>query len=63
MIVVALFPDVVGAMNLSLAPIEAAGLLLSIVVVLGVQEAWFVSMTPPRAPTGTTVPGAAATGR
>ena len=72
--VVALFPDVVGAMNLSLSPIEAEGLLLSIIVVLGVQEAWFVSMTPSRAlaaddiaeearPTGTTVPGAAATGR
>jgi cytochrome bd-type quinol oxidase subunit 2 len=72
--VVALFPDVVDAMNLSLSPIEVEGLLLSIIVVLGVQEAWFVSMTPSRpspsdngaeeaSPTGTTVPGAAATGR
>ena len=72
--VVALFPDVVGAMNLSLSPIEVEGLLLSIIVVLGVQEAWFVSMTPPRvsaadertgeaSPTGSTSPAAAPTGR
>jgi cytochrome bd-type quinol oxidase subunit 2 len=46
--VVALFPDVVDAVNLSLSPIEAEGLLLSIIVVLGVQEAWFVTMTPRR---------------
>jgi cytochrome bd-type quinol oxidase subunit 2 len=46
--VVALFPDVVDAVDLALSPIEAEGLLLSIIVILGVQEAWFVSMTPTR---------------
>lgn len=46
--VVALFPKVVSGLDLSLSPIEVEGLLLTIIVILGVQEAWFVAMTPRR---------------
>jgi hypothetical protein len=35
-----------------MAPIEVEGLLLSVLIFLGVQEAWFVSMTPPPAAQG-----------
>lgn len=47
--VVALSPALVDALNITLAPIEVEGLLLTIIVILGVQEAWFVAMTPRRA--------------
>ncbi len=47
-IVVALFPDLIADLGWSLKPIEVEGLLLSVLVFLGVQEAWVVSMTPPR---------------
>jgi cytochrome bd-type quinol oxidase subunit 2 len=45
-VVVALWPGVVGDLELELTPIEVEGFLLTIVVFLGVQAAWFVHMTP-----------------
>jgi hypothetical protein len=36
------------ALDVGLSPIQVEALLLSLVVFLGVQEAWAVSMTPPR---------------
>ncbi len=50
-LLVASTPTVVADVGLTLAPIEVEGLLLSVLVFLGVHEAWVVSMTPaaPRA--------------
>jgi cytochrome bd-type quinol oxidase subunit 2 len=48
-LVVALWPGVISDIGIDLAPIEVEGLLLSVLIFLGVQEAWFVSMTPPPA--------------
>ncbi len=48
-IVVALWPGVVDHAGIELSPIEVEGFLLSILVFLGVQEAWFVHMTPSKA--------------
>lgn len=48
-LVVALWPGTVSDIGIELAPIEVEGLLLSVLIFLGVQEAWFVSMTPPPA--------------
>jgi cytochrome bd-type quinol oxidase subunit 2 len=45
---VAAIPAMVTSVDLALSPIEVEGLLLSIIVILGVQEAWFVAMTPRR---------------
>lgn len=45
-VIVALSPGVVADAGIELAPIEAEGLLLAILVFLGVQEAWFVHMSP-----------------
>ncbi|MDQ3158296.1 MAG: hypothetical protein M3Q98_16510 [Actinomycetota bacterium] len=47
-VVVALVPGLVANLGLTLRPIEVEGFLLSILVFLGVQEAWFVAMTPAR---------------
>ncbi|MGV9711741.1 hypothetical protein ACWDTI_13880 [Gordonia sp. NPDC003424] len=49
-VVVALWPGFTDAFDLALKPIEVEGPLLSLIVLLGVQEAWFVAMTPRRAP-------------
>lgn len=49
-IVVALFPDLMANLGWALKPIEVEGLLLTILVFLGVQEAWVVSMTPHHKP-------------
>lgn len=46
--IVAIAPTVIADMGLVLEPIEVEGLLLSALVFLGVQEAWFVAMTPRR---------------
>jgi len=46
--IVALAPQLILDMGLLLKPIEVEGLLLSLLVFLGVQEAWFVAMTPAR---------------
>jgi cytochrome bd-type quinol oxidase subunit 2 len=54
-VVVALAPDLVADVGMSLKPIETEGLLVSMLVFLGVQEAWVVSMTPPREPVAQTV--------
>ncbi|ORM24132.1 hypothetical protein [Williamsia sp. 1135] len=56
--VVALFPAVVD--GLTLKPIEVEGLLLTIIVILGAQEAWFVAMTPRREIPPTEEPAAGA---
>lgn len=45
-LVVALKPSLVGSAGLALSPLEVEALLLSILVFLGVQEAWVVAMTP-----------------
>lgn len=47
---VALIPTFIGDMGWTLKPIEVEGILLSVLVFLGVQEAWFVAMTPARKP-------------
>lgn len=47
-VIVALSPKVVADAGFSLAPIEAEGLMLAILAFLGVQEAWFIHMTPSR---------------
>lgn len=47
-VIVAWAPTVVADIGLTLKPIEVEGLLFSMIVFLGVQEAWVVSMTPPR---------------
>ena len=47
-VVVAVWPGFADAGNLALTPIELEGLLLCLIVVLGVNEAWFVAMTPRR---------------
>jgi cytochrome bd-type quinol oxidase subunit 2 len=44
--VVALWPGLVRDSDLELTPIEVEGSLLTILVFLGVQAAWFVHMTP-----------------
>lgn len=44
--VVAFVPSVVADMGLTLQPIEVEGMLFSVLIFLGVQEAWVVSMTP-----------------
>jgi hypothetical protein len=46
---VALFPGIVRDSSLELTPIEVEGSLLTILVFLGVQAAWFVHMTPSKA--------------
>jgi cytochrome bd-type quinol oxidase subunit 2 len=48
-LVVALRPSLVGDVGLDLTPIEVEAVLLTVLVFLGVQEAWFVHMTPRRA--------------
>lgn len=45
---VAIFPTAIADMGLTLKPIEVEGLLLTILVFLGVQEAWVVAMMPER---------------
>jgi hypothetical protein len=45
--VVAVVP-VPSTLDIGLSPIQIEALLLSLLVFLGVQEAWAVSMTPPR---------------
>lgn len=47
-VVVALAPTLVADTGLPLQPIEVEGLLFCALVFLGVQEAWVVSMTPPK---------------
>lgn len=47
-VVVAFAPTLVADAGLTLEPIEVEGLLFSALVFLGVQEAWVVSMTPPK---------------
>ena len=47
-VVIAWVPSLVGNIGLSLAPIEVEGLIISVIVFLGVQEAWVVAMTPAR---------------
>jgi hypothetical protein len=44
----AVWPGLSGALGLALTPIEFEGLLICLIVILGVQEAWFVTMTPRR---------------
>lgn len=46
--IVAIFPTLVADLGLVLKPLEVEGILLSALMFLGVQEAWFVAMTPPR---------------
>lgn len=46
--VVAWAPTMVAEAGLTLKPIEVEGMLFSLIVFLGVQEAWVVSMTPVR---------------
>ncbi|GAB91318.1 hypothetical protein [Gordonia rhizosphera] len=55
-VVVAVWPGFADAFNLALTPIEVEALLLSLIVVLGVQEAWFVTMTPRRETTPSSPP-------
>lgn len=45
-VVVSFVPTLVTDVGLTLKPIEVEGLLFSMLVFLGVQEAWVVSMTP-----------------
>ncbi|AZG48597.1 hypothetical protein [Gordonia insulae] len=45
----AVWPGFADALGLALTPIEFEGLLICLIVILGVQEAWFVTMTPRRA--------------
>ena len=45
-LVVALSPALVADVGLDLSPIEVEGTLLTVLIFLGVQEAWFVAMTP-----------------
>ncbi|MFZ0140289.1 MAG: hypothetical protein WAL70_04325 [Aeromicrobium sp.] len=45
-VVVAFVPTVVSDLGLTLKPIEVEGMLFSLLLFLGVQEAWVVSMTP-----------------
>ena len=47
-VVVAFAPTIVTDAGLTLEPIEVEGLLFSALVFLGVQEAWVVSMAPPK---------------
>jgi cytochrome bd-type quinol oxidase subunit 2 len=47
-VVVSFAPTLVADVGLALTPIEVEGLLFSVIVFLGVQEAWVVSMTPAR---------------
>ncbi|MGI9083773.1 MAG: hypothetical protein ACR2FE_00600 [Aeromicrobium sp.] len=47
-IAVSFVPTLVADVGLALTPIEVEGLIFSAIVFLGVQEAWVVSMTPPR---------------
>lgn len=46
--IVAIAPHLIVDMGWKFKPIEVEGILLSMLVFLGVQEAWFVAMTPPR---------------
>lgn len=46
-IVVAVFPHAFASVHFK--PIQIEAMLVSLLVFLGVQEAWFVSMTPPKA--------------
>lgn len=47
-VVVAWVPTLVADVGLALKPIEVEALIISVIVFLGVQEAWVVSMTPAR---------------
>ena len=47
-LVVSFWPSVTTDIGTTLTPIEVEGLIFSAIVFLGVQEAWVVSMTPPR---------------
>jgi cytochrome bd-type quinol oxidase subunit 2 len=47
--IVAIAPHLIGEMGWVLKPIEVEGILLSLLAFLGVQEAWFVAMSPQKA--------------
>ena len=47
-LIVSFWPTVTTDIGTTLTPIEVEGLIFSGIVFLGVQEAWVVSMTPPR---------------
>jgi hypothetical protein len=46
--IVAIVPEAVGSLGLSLTPLQVEGIILAILIFFGVQAAWILMVEPPR---------------